>query len=114
MLPGHGQHLAHVLGEAQLPQGLFHVLRRDRLLRLLLRDVVGLRRHHGHELDAAVDQQVARVLAEGEAAGATGASAASGPAVAVATAAEDLGDDLLDGGFGEGEVVGCCVRGQEG
>lgn len=69
-----------VLGEAELLQGLGDVVAGDGLLGLLLRDLVGLGRDERDELDAALDQQVAGLLGEGDAVGGR----------------EDLGDDLLD------------------
>ena len=93
MLAGRVEHLLHVLGEAELAQGLVDVVRRDGLLGLPFRDLVGLGRDERDELDAAVDQQVARVLAEDE------------PGLV----AQDLRDDLLDGRCG-GRRQLCCLR----
>ena len=71
-----------VVAEAERVEGLGDVVADDGLLGLLLRDLVGLGRDEGDELDAALDQQVARLLGEVNAGGGR----------------EDLGDDLLDGG----------------
>jgi hypothetical protein len=78
------EHILDVLGEAQLAQGLVNVLGGDGLLGLVLCDLVGLGGDQRDELDAAVDEQVARVLAKGQA----------------RFVAQDLADDLLDGGYG--------------
>lgn len=74
------EHFLHVLREAELAQSLVDVIRGDGLLGLLLRYLVRLGGDEGHELDAAVDEQVARILAERQ------------PGLV----AEDLGDDFLD------------------
>lgn len=86
MLPRHRQHLRHILGKAQLTQGLVDVFGRDRLLGLALGDLVGLGGDEGDELDAAVDQEVTGVFAKGDA----------------GVVAEDFGDDFLHG---------CCFEG---
>ena len=57
-----------VLAETQGVEGFADVVARDGLLGLLLRDVVGLGRDEGDELNAAFDQQVAGLLREGDAA----------------------------------------------
>ena len=65
------------------------MLNRNRLLGLLLRDLVRFARDQGDELDAAFDEELARVA--GERHGAIGLGREGG-------CEEDLGDDFLDGG----------------
>ena len=82
MLPGHRQYLAHILRKPELSQCFVDMLRRDRLFAFLFRDLVGFGGYESYELDGAIDEEVARVFAEGEAGFVT----------------EDLGNDFLDRG----------------
>jgi len=65
------------------------MLRRYRLLAFLLGDLVGFGGDEGYELNGAVDEEVAGVFTEGE----------------TRFVAEDFGDDLLDRGCRETELV---------
>ena len=65
VLGGRLQDSGNVLGEAELLERLGDVIAGNRLLSLLLRDLVGLGRHERDELDAAVDEEVSRFLREG-------------------------------------------------
>lgn len=78
------------------------MLCRDRLLSFLFGDLVGFGGYEGDEFHATFYEEVTGVFAEGD-------------RVFWGGGCEDLGDDLLDGGFGEGEIlvswgVGLLVR----
>lgn len=92
VLRGNLRDVANVVRVAQLPQGRNDVLAGDGLLGLALGDLVGLGREQGDELDATFDQEVARILGEGQA----------------AVAAEDFGYNLPDGRWrGLAHAAGC-------
>ena len=61
------------------------------LLGLLLSDLVRLTADHGDKLDAALNEQIARVAGEGNA--------------AMVFGGKDLGDNFGDSGFGEREII---------
>ena len=65
-LPSTRQHLPHIFRKPQLPQRLVNMLRRNRLLGLLLSDLVRFGRYKGNEFDAAVYKEVARIAREGD------------------------------------------------
>ena len=88
----HRHDFLHILPETQLLERFRDVFARDRLLGVLLGDLVGFGGDHGDELDAALDQQVAGFLGEGH-----------GLRVFVGGfGGENFVDDLLDRGCGEG------------
>jgi hypothetical protein len=64
VLPRRSQHLLHILRKPQLPQRFVDMLGGNRLLSFFLGDFVCFRGDEGDELDAAVDEEVARIFAE--------------------------------------------------
>ena len=83
LLARNRQHLLDILGKAQLLQRRGDMFWRDGLLALALHGVVGFGGDHGDELNAAVDEDVARFFGHGFAGG------------------EDFGSNFTDGCFGE-------------
>ena len=82
MLSGHCQYLLYVFGEPKLSESFVDMVGRNGFLCLFFCYLVGLGGYEGDELDATVDQKVARISCKGDARG-----------------SEDLGDDLLNGSY---------------
>jgi hypothetical protein len=61
------QHGRDVVGETKLVEGLDDVVAGDRLLGLLLRDLVRLRADEGNKLDAALYEDISSFLGERDA-----------------------------------------------
>lgn len=78
---GNGEDISDVVAESEIPKGLLHMFTGNRLLGLLLTDIIRFRGDQSNELDTTLHQQVPRILGEGL----TGAGW------------EDLRDNLLDG-----------------
>lgn len=62
---GNGENIGNVIAEPEIPERLLHMFTGDGLLGLLLTDIVCFGRDQSDKLDAALHQEVARILGEG-------------------------------------------------